>query len=312
MKKVAIIGAGQVGATAALAISQKEIADVVLIDIMDGVPQGKSLDMLQAGPLQACDSNLCGSNSCKDVAGADIVVITAGLARKPGMTREDLLQKNAEIVKGVAKDIKECAPDAIVIIVTNPLDVMSYLTLKTTGFDPKKVMGMAGVLDSTRFRTFIAEELGVSKRDVDAMVLGSHGDSMVPVIECTTVAGIPLAQLMDKKKIDELAERTKNGGAEIVSYLKTGSAYYAPGYSVAEMVEAIIKDSKRVLPISVYLNGEYGYDDIYLGLPVILGKDGVEKIIEIKLSDETKQQLDNSAEATKKNIANLKELVKIE
>ncbi|MFH1642704.1 MAG: malate dehydrogenase [Nanoarchaeota archaeon] len=310
MKKVAIVGAGQVGATAALAISQKEIAEVILIDVVEGVPQGKSLDLLEASPLQSNDCKLCGSNTCKDVAGADIVVITAGLARKPGMTREDLLQKNAAIIKSIAEDVKFCAPDAIVIVVTNPLDVMSYLTLKTTGFDRKKVIGMAGVLDSTRFRTFIAKELNVSTRDVDAMVLGSHGDSMVPVAEFTTVSGIPIRQFMSEETLNKLAERTKQGGAEIVGLLKTGSAYYAPGYSIAEMVEAIIKDSKRVLPCSVYLEGEYGYNDIYLGLPVKLGKGGVEKIYELKLGDDTKKALDSSAETTKSNIAKLKALLK--
>src|SRR3989344_6265301 len=266
--KIAVIGAGNVGATAALAIAEKELGDVLLLDIAIGIPKGKGLDMLEAAPLQGVDTKITGSNDNAAMAGSDIVVVTAGLPRKPGMSRDDLLQTNAKIVRSVAANIKQYAPQAIVIVVTNPLDVMTYLMFKELGCKPSKVMGMAGVLDSTRFRAFIAEALDVSTRDIQTMVLGSHGDSMVPLVEYTTVAGIPLVQLLPKKRIDELVQRTRDGGAEIVKYLQTGSAFYAPGYSIAEMVEAIVKDSKRILPAAAYLDGEYGLKDIFAGVPV--------------------------------------------
>ena len=301
MNKISIIGAGQVGATAAHRIAEKNLGNVVLIDILDSV-RGKALDLLEAGPIECHDCCIKGSTDHSAIKGSDIVVITAGLPRKPGMSREDLLQKNKEIVKNASENIKEHAPDSIVIVVTNPLDIMSYIALKTTCFKPEKVIGMAGILDSTRFRTFIAEELEVSKRDVAAMVLGSHGDTMVPVPEYTAVSGIPITRLMENEKIGQLVERTRKGGAEIVGYLKTGSAYYAPSAAITEMVEAIVNDSKRVLPASAYLNGEYGYNDIYMGVPVKLGREGVEKIFELKLSKEAKEQLDRSAQVIEKKI----------
>ncbi len=306
MKRVAIIGAGNVGATAAMEIAKKEIADVQLVDVAEGIPQGKSLDLMESGPLQQHDCRICGSNSCADIADSDVVVITAGLARKPGMSRDDLLMKNSEIVKGICSEIKRCAPDSVVIMVTNPLDTMSYLALKTTGFKPERIIGMAGVLDSARFKSFIADEIKVSRKDIHAMVLGSHGDSMVPLPQYTTVSGIPITQLMPKQDIDKIIERTRKAGAEIVSHLKTGSAYYAPGFSAAEMVEAVIKDSKRIMPASAYLQGQYGFRDIFLGVPIKLGKDGVEQIIEIELNDEDKNALQKSAEAAKKNIKKVK------
>jgi len=306
MKKIAIIGAGQVGATTAHRIAEKGLGNIVLIDVVESV-KGKALDLLEAAPIEGHDCRIIGSTDYKEIRDSDIVVVTAGLPRKPGMTREDLLEKNKEIVKEAAENIKKYAPNSIVIVVTNPLDVMSYLVLKTTGFDTKRVIGMAGILDSTRFRAFIADELDVSKRDVDAMVLGSHGDTMVPIPEYTTVAGIPITELLSKEKIKEVIERTRNAGAEIVSYLKTGSAYYAPSAAVAEMVEAIINDSRRLVPASAYLQGEYGYSDLYMGVPVKLGKNGIEKIYELKLSKEAKGQLDKSAGIIK---ANIKEAMK--
>lgn len=301
MKKVAIIGAGQVGATTAHRIAEKGLADVVLIDIVDSV-KGKALDLLESAPIECHDCKIEGSTDYSAIKGADIVVITAGLPRQPGMSREDLLDKNKQIAKDAAANIKIFAPDSIIIVVTNPLDVMSYLVLKTTGFDPKKVIGMAGVLDSTRFRTFIADELDVSKRDISALVLGSHGDTMVPIPEYTTVSGIPITELLSEEKIRQLIERTKNGGAEIVNYLKTGSAYYAPSAAVCEMVEAIVTDSKRILSASAYIQGEYGYKDLYMGVPVKLGKNGIEKIYELKFSKRVKEQLDKSADSIKTQI----------
>jgi len=285
--------------------AEKELAnEIVLVDIVESV-KGKALDMMCSSPVKSFSCSINGTCDYSAIKDSDMVVITAGLPRMPGMTREDLLQKNKQIIENVCDNIVKHAPDSIIIVVTNPLDIMCYVVLKKTGFKKEKVIGMAGVLDSARLRNFIAKELGVSPKDVQGLVLGSHGDSMVPLPEYTTVNGIPITQLMSKEKIKQLVDRTRNCGAEIVNYLKTGSAYYSPASSIAEMVEAIVKDSRRVLPASVYLEGEYGYNGIFLGVPIILGKNGVEKIMEIKLNDEAKQALDKSANITKENIKNL-------
>ncbi len=303
--KISVIGAGQVCATTALRIAEKQLAkEVVRVDIVEGLAKGKALDMSQAPHIEGHDVKIKGTESFEEIKDSDIIVCTAGLTRKPGMTREDLIEKNKEIVKSVCENIKKYAPNCILIMVTNPLDLMSYLALKVTGFDSRKVIGMAGVLDSARFGSLIAEELKVSKSDVKPVVLGGHGDSMVALPEYTKVNGVPLSELMAQEKIKEISERTRQGGAEIVQHLKT-SAFYAPGSSIARMVEFICRDSKEVLPASVYLNGEYGYKDIFLGVPVKLGKAGVEGIVELKLSENSKKALDNSAEITKKNIESL-------
>ncbi len=304
--KISVIGAGNVGATTALMLAERELADdIVLIDIVESV-KGKALDMMCSSPLKPFSCSISGSCNYEDIRDSGIIVITAGLPRMPGMSREDLLEKNKQIIEGVCNNIVKYAPNAILIVVTNPLDVMCYLVLKKTNFKKERVIGMSGVLDSARLRNFIAAELNVSPRDVQGMVLGSHGDSMVPLPEYTTVSGIPITMLIKKEKTNKLIDRTKNCGAEIVSYLKTGSAYYSPAASIAEMIEAIVKDSKRVLPAAAYLEGEYGYSNIFLGVPVKLGKNGVEKIFEIKLSSEAKKALDNSAGITKNNIERLK------
>ena len=305
MPKISIIGAGAVGATAAQRIAEKELGDVVLTDIVEGLPQGKSLDLLESGPLSGYDSNITGTNDYRDIEGSDVVVITAGIARKPGMTREDLLKINTKIITDVSQNIKRYAPGSVVITVTNPLDIMTYVTMKTTGFEPNRVFGMSGALDSGRFAAFIALELGCSVRDIYAMVLGGHGDTMVPIPRFTTVSGIPITELMQGSTIKQLVDRTINGGAEIVNLLKTGSAFYAPSAAVTNMVEAIIKDTKRILPVCAYLNGEYGKKDIYLGVPVKLGMRGIEEIIELELTGEEKKALDMSAEAVKAGIASL-------
>jgi len=308
MPKITIIGAGAVGATAAQRIAEKELGDVVLTDIVEGLPQGKALDLMESGPLFGYDSKLTGTNDYKDIEGSDVVVITAGIARKPGMTREDLLKINTKIITDVSQNIKRYAPDSVVITVTNPLDIMTYVTLKTTGFEPARVFGMSGVLDSGRFAAFIAMELGCSVRDINAMVLGGHGDTMVPLPRFTTVTGVPITELMPESTINRLVDRTINGGAEIVNLLKTGSAFYAPSAAVTNMVEAVIKNTKRILPVCAYLNGEYGRKDIYLGVPVKLGRQGVEEIVELKLTNEEKKALDRSAEAVRAGIASLKAL----
>ena len=305
MPKITIIGAGAVGATAAQRIAEKELGDVVLTDIVEGLPQGKALDLMESGPLFGYDSKVTGTNDYKDIEGSDVVVITAGFARKPGMTREDLLKINTKIITDVSNNIKRYAPSSVVITVTNPLDIMTYVTLKTTGFEPGHVFGMSGVLDSGRFATFIAMELGCSVRDINAMVLGGHGDTMVPLPRFTTVTGVPIIELMSQSTIDRIVERTVNGGAEIVNLLKTGSAFYAPSAAVTNMVEAVIKDTKRILPVCAYLNGEYGRKDIYLGVPVKLGRNGVEEIVELKLTQEEEKALGKSADAVKSGIASL-------
>lgn len=307
--KITIIGAGAVGATAAQRIAEKELGDVVLTDIVEGLPQGKALDMLEAGPILGYDSNILGTNDYKDIEGSDVVVITAGIARKPGMTREDLLKINTKIITDVSQNIKRYAPDSVIITVTNPLDIMTYVAMKTTGFDPCRVFGMSGVLDSGRFASFIAMELGCSARDIKAMVLGGHGDTMVPLPRFTTVSGVPITELMSESVINRLADRTVNGGAEIVNLLKTGSAFYAPSAAVTNMVEAVIKDTKRILPVCAYLNGEYGYKDTYLGVPAKLGRKGIVEIVELELSLKEKENLDRSAEAVSSGILSLNSLV---
>ncbi len=295
MRKVSIIGGGNVGASCALYVAEMGIADVVLFDIVEGMPQGKALDLLESRSVRGFDAKVTGTNDYRDIEGSDVVVVTAGFPRKPGMSRSDLLAKNAEIVTTVAENIRKYAPKAIVITVTNPLDVMTYLMFNKTGFPENRVVGMAGVLDATRFRCFIAEELGVSANDVQAMVLGGHGDSMVPLPRYATVSGIALPDLLNEDAIGRLVQRTRDGGAEIVALLKTGSAYYAPAASAAQMVEAVLLDRKRILPAAAHLTGQYGLKDVYIGVPVQLGAGGVEKIIELKLSDSEKAALHKSA-----------------
>ena len=298
-KKVTIVGAGNVGATAAHWIASKELADVVLIDIMEGVPQGKGLDLLEAMPVEKRDSYVIGTNDYADTANSDIVVITAGIPRKPGMSRDDLLNTNHKIMQDVVSKVVKYSPNCIIIVVSNPLDAMAQAAFKMSGFSRNRVLGMAGVLDSARFRTFIAEELKVSVENVTAFVLGGHGDTMVPLPRYSTVAGIPITELMDKATLDRLVQRTRDGGAEIVKYLKTGSAYYAPSASAVEMVEAILKDKKKILPCAVHLEGEYGINGLFVGVPCKLGSNGLEQIIEIKLTPDEQTELNKSAAAVK-------------
>jgi malate dehydrogenase len=302
-KKVTIVGSGNVGATAAHWIASKELADVVLIDIIDGVPQGKSLDLLEAMPIEKRDSHVIGTNDYKDTANSDIVVITAGIPRKPGMSRDDLLNTNHRIMQDVVSKVSQYSPNCILIIVSNPLDAMAQAAYKLSGFSRNRVIGMAGVLDSARFRTFIAEELKVSVENVTAFVLGGHGDTMVPLARYSTVAGIPITELIKEDRLSALIQRTRDGGAEIVKYLKTGSAYYAPSAAVAEMVEAILKDKKKIMPCAVYLDGEYGIKGLFVGVPVKLGTNGVEQIIEIKLTADEQEELERSAGAVKELVA---------
>jgi malate dehydrogenase len=304
-RKVTVIGAGNVGATAAQRIVEKQLADVVLIDIVEGMPQGKALDMMQSAVVEGFDTKITGTNDYQDTANSDVFVVTAGIARKPGMSRDDLLQTNAKIVNNVVEQALKYSPNAIFIIVSNPLDVMTYLAWQKSGLPSERVIGMAGVLDSSRYACFIAEALNCSIKDVRAMVLGGHGDSMVPVPQYSTVNGIPITQLLPADKIEEINERTKHGGAEIVKYLKTGSAYYAPSSSSVAMVEAVLLDSNRILPACAYLNGEYGINNLYCGVPVALGKNGVSKIIELELNDQDKSDLKASAEAVKGLVDNL-------
>lgn len=303
--KVTVVGAGNVGATAAQYLVEKELADVVLVDIIEGLPQGKALDLLEAGPVEGYDCRLIGTNGYEETANSDIAVITAGLPRKPGMSRDDLLFKNAEIVGGVVDEVVKFSPNAILIVVSNPLDAMTQLALKKSGFPKRRVMGMAGVLDSARFRTFIAQELHVSVENVTAFVLGGHGDTMVPLPRYSTVAGIPLPDLLPEERIEALVKRTREGGAEILSLLKMGSAFYAPAASVVEMVEAILKDKKKILPCCVYLEGEYGIHGLCVGVPVKLGRNGVEEVIQIKLTPEEEEALKCSASAVKELVDKL-------
>ncbi len=305
-KKITIVGAGHVGAHCALWAATKELGDIVLVDIAEGLPQGVGLDLAETGPVEGFDSTIVGVNSYEDTANSDVVIITAGLARKPGMSRDDLLATNAKIIEGITKEIVRYSPDCIIIVVTNPLDAMVYVAKKVSGFPKNRVLGMAGVLDSARMRTFISMELGVSVEDVTAFVLGGHGDTMVPLPRYSTVAGIPITELMPEERVDAINERTRKGGGEIVALLKTGSAYYAPSASAVEMAEAIIKDKKRILPCAAYLEGEYGINGYYMGVPVLLGKNGVEKVIEIELTDKEKAELEHSLDDVKSNVEKLK------
>ena len=300
VEKITVVGAGNVGATTAQRLAEKELArQVVMVDVVEGVPQGKGLDQWESAPIECFDARVIGTNDYAASAGSDIVVVTAGIARKPGMSRDDLLNTNAGIVKQVSEQIKGTSPNAIVIMVSNPLDVMAYVALKVTGFPRQRVIGMAGVLDTARYRAFLAEALDVSVRDIQAMVLGGHGDTMVPLISYTTVSGIPVTQLLDQAKLDAIVTRTRNGGAEIVKYLKTGSAYYAPSSAVVQMCEAIAFDQKRVLPCAAWLQGEYGQSGIFLGVPCKLGKAGLEKIFEVSLTDDERAALAKSADAVR-------------
>ena len=306
MNKIGIVGAGNVGATSAQRIAERELArEVVLLDVAEGIPQGKGLDMAESAPVERFDTRLIGTNDPGALAGCDLVVITAGIARKPGMSRDDLQATNADIVGTVSEGVRDVAPDAIVVVVSNPLDVMTYVALQKTGFPPHRVVGMAGILDSARFRFFIAEALDVSVEDVTAFVLGGHGDSMVPLPRYSSVAGIPLTELLDGDTIDAIVQRTRDGGAEIVGHLKTGSAYYAPASAVAEMTAAIVRDKKRILPCAAYLTGQYGIHDLFVGVPIKLGAQGVESIIEIGLTAEETAALQKSADEVRENIAKL-------
>ena len=309
-KKITVVGAGQVGSTVAQLTAYKNLGDVVIIDIVEGVPQGKALDLQESSCLQVFDSVVTGTNDYKDTANSDIVVITAGLPRKPGMSREDLLATNAKIVQSVTENIMEHSPDPIVIVVSNPLDAMVYMAKKTSNLPKNKIIGMAGVLDSARLRTFVSLELGCSLVDVDAMVLGGHGDSMVPLPRYTSVSGISITELMTPEQIERVVERTRKGGAEIVSLLKTGSAFYAPGASVVKMIEAILQDKRRILPCTAYLEGEYGWSGIFFGVPVMMGVHGIEKIIELNMTDEEQAALNKSAEDVKKTCGEIDEILK--
>jgi malate dehydrogenase len=300
VNKITVVGAGNVGATTAQRVAEKELArQVVLVDIMEGIPQGKGLDQWESAPIEGFDSRVIGTNGYDETVGSEIVVVTAGIARKPGMSRDDLLNTNAGIVKQVAESIKQSSPNAILIMVSNPLDVMSWVAKEITGFPRERVLGMAGVLDTARYRSFIAEALDVSVRDIQAMVLGGHGDTMVPLISYTSVSGIPVTQLMSRDRLDAIVERTRTGGAEIVKYLKTGSAYYAPSAAAVQMCEAIVRDQKRILPCAAWLEGEYGMSGLFLGVPCKLGRGGLERIIEVTLTDDERAALEKSAEAVR-------------
>jgi malate dehydrogenase len=305
-RKVSIIGAGNVGASAAERIALRRLADVVMVDIIEGLPQGKALDLNEAGPIDRYDARLTGSNGYEATAGSDVVVITSGLPRKPGMSRDDLLQKNFDIVKSVTEQVARHSPKAILIVVSNPLDAMAFTALKVSGFPRERVLGMAGVLDSARMRFFMADALGVSVENTHAFVLGGHGDSMVPLPRYSTVAGIPITELLPREKIDAIVQRTRDGGIEVVNLLKSGSAYYAPASSIVQMVEAILLDQHMILPCAVYLQGEYGYRDLFLGVPARLGGGGLEQVVEIRLSAEEKAALDRSAEAVRELAGKLK------
>ena len=299
-EKITVVGAGNVGATAAQRVAEKNLArTVIMVDVAEGIPQGKALDQWQSGPVEGYDTRIVGANDYVLAAGSELFIVTAGIARKPGMSRDDLVKTNAGIVKSVGEQIKQVAPNAIVIVVSNPLDVMCYVMRQATGFPRERVIGMAGVLDAARYRTFLSEAAGVSIDDIQAMVLGGHGDTMVPLISTTTVAGIPITQFVDKATLDKIVDRARNGGAEIVAHLKTGSAYYAPSAAAVQMAEAIVLDKKRVFPCSAWLQGEFGLKDVYCGVPCLLGRKGLERIIEIPLSADERAALHKSAEAVR-------------
>ncbi|MGQ0703820.1 MAG: malate dehydrogenase [Gemmatimonadales bacterium] len=300
LNKITVVGAGNVGATAAQRLAEKNLArTVVMVDVVEGVPQGKGLDQWQTGPIEGFDTRVIGANDYGPAEGSELFVVTAGIARKPGMSRDDLVKTNAGIVQSVSKEIARIAAQAIVIVVSNPLDVMCYVTMKATGFPRERVLGMAGVLDTARYRTFLAEALDISVEDIQAMVLGGHGDTMVPLVSYTTVSGIPVTQLLAKDKLEAILTRTRNGGAEIVAHLKTGSAYYAPSAAAVQMVEAIVLDKKRVLPCAAWLQGEYGIRDVFCGVPCKLGRKGLEQIIEVALTDQERKDLHASAESVR-------------
>jgi malate dehydrogenase len=307
-RKITVVGAGNVGATTAQRLAERDYADVVLVDIVEGMPQGKALDLNQSGPVVGYEPNLVGTNGYDETSGSDIVVITSGFPRQPGMSRDDLLAKNKEIVGGVASEVKDRSPDAIVIVVTNPLDAMCHVAFDTTQFPRQRVIGMAGILDSARFRTFLAWELGVSVRDVTGFVLGGHGDTMVPVVSYTNVAGIPIRQRIPDDRLEEIVQRTRDGGAEVVKLLQKGSAFYAPAAAAAEMVDSIVLDQKRVLPCATLCQGEFGIDGLFVGVPIRLGAEGVEEIVEIDLDDAERQQLGKSADAVRELVEALKKV----
>ena len=304
VNKITVVGAGNVGATAAQRIAEKELArTVVMVDVAEGIPQGKALDQWQSAPIEGYDSRIVGTNGYAETKDSDVVIITAGIARKPGMSRDDLLNTNAGIVKSVAGQIAKSSPNAILIIVSNPLDVMCYVAMKASGFPRERVIGMAGVLDTARYRAFLAEALNMSVRDIQAMVLGGHGDTMVPLISYTSVSGIPITQLMEKSKLDAIVDRTRNGGAEIVKHLKTGSAYYAPSAGAVQMAEALVNDQRRILPCAAWLQGEYGMKDLFLGVPCLLGRKGLERVIEVELTADERAALQKSADAVREPMA---------
>jgi malate dehydrogenase len=302
-KKITVVGSGNVGATVAHRLADKQLADVVLIDILEGIPQGKGLDLLESGPIEGYDASIKGTNEYADTAASDLVVLTAGFPRKPGMSRDDLLKANYNVVKGTVEQVVKHSPDCILIVVTNPLDAMAQTAYRVSGFSRNRVIGMAGILDTARYRTFLAEALNVSVQNVQGFVLGGHGDTMVPVPRYTTVAGIPVTELLPKEQLDQIIRRTANGGAEIVSLLKTGSAYYAPSAAVVEMIDAIFNDRRKILPCAAYLEGEYGIHGLFVGVPVKLGARGIEQIIEIRLAPEEQAALERSANAVKELVA---------
>jgi len=307
--KISVIGAGFTGSTTALMLAQKELGDIVLVDIpqVENPTKGKALDMLEASPVQGFDSNIIGTSNYEHTANSDVVIITAGIARKPGMSRDDLVTTNAKVMRAVTEQIVKYSPEAIIIVLTNPVDAMSYEVFRTSGFPKNRVIGQSGVLDTARFRTFVAQELNISVEDVTGFVLGGHGDDMVPLVRYSYAGGIPLEKLIPKDRLDAIVARTRTGGGEIVNLLGNGSAYYAPAASLVQMAEAILKDKKRILPAIAYLEGEYGYEDMYLGVPVVLGGNGLEKVIELELTEEEKAALDRSAESVRKVMAVLKE-----
>jgi malate dehydrogenase len=306
VNKITVVGAGNVGATTAQRIAEKELArTVVMVDVAEGIPQGKGLDQYQSAPIEGFDSRVIGTNGYEETAGSEVVVITAGIARKPGMSRDDLLNTNAGIVKQVSENIRQSSPDAILVIVSNPLDVMCYVAKQVSGFPRERVIGMAGVLDTARYRAFLAEAMDVSVRDIQAMVLGGHGDTMVPLVSYTTVSGIPVTQLLERSKLDAIVDRTRNGGAEIVKHLKTGSAYYAPSAGAVQMVESIVLDQRRILPCAAWLEGEYGMRDLFLGVPCKLGRRGLERVIEVELTEQERADLERSATAVREPMAAL-------